>query len=228
MSDSPNAIPDSDAHLQSMDRDGADAESDGWSFGIEPSPDGAQAPSWSLQLLVRRLVVPRSISADRDSLRCCSTLVFRFVSGISQRLTRQGSGVVTILHKDLAVDNTPCVSLSALHEPTGSSWKVVNKFGERKAHSLKVKHSDVGFGSWCETPTTRHTKELSRHACQLTHTLTDTAQTSITHPVREEPGRLAGVHDLSHMGTRIGQPKNSEGAGEHVVNCSNVIIQERP
>ena len=47
------------------------------------------------------------------------------------------------------------------------------------------------------------------------------------HPVGEEVGRLARVHDLTHVGTRVAQPEDRVGLVEQLQHSGRLVVQER-
>ncbi len=50
----------------------------------------------------------------------------------------------------------------------------------------------------------------------------------VAHPVGEEEGGLAGIHDEGGVGTGIGQTEGHVGARQHVQHLVEVLVQDRP
>ena len=50
----------------------------------------------------------------------------------------------------------------------------------------------------------------------------------VAHPVGEEEGGLAGIHDEGGVGAGIGQTEGHMGTGQHVQHLVEVLVQDRP
>ena len=75
----------------------------------------------------------------------------------------------------------------------------------RQAHTLQVEHVDIGECARREHAAVRDAEQICGVGRQATDGLFDSEHTAFAHPVREEPGRLTGIHDLTDVRAGISQ-----------------------
>ena len=94
--------------------------------------------------------------------------------------------------------------------------EVVHVLGQRQREGVPVDHVHVGDRARPEHAAVGDADEVGGVGGDAADGLLDRHQAALAHPVGEEEGRLAGVEDLAHVGTGVGEAHHDHRCGQHL------------